>query len=153
MSDTAIVGIDLGTSSIRSLLTTTGDRMVGKGQPSSPTFHPGLLQDEQRPDDWWQAAASAVAKARRFASDTKVTGHMPGTVTPDAEGEPLGAAIIWSDQRTSSLAGPVSRQLDIDQAVMASPILHNPVVCANRLHLFREATSTMLPSIQGLDQP
>lgn len=106
-----LLAIDLGTSSIKTLLLDQHGQIVGRGRASYPTLHPRPAHNEQLLDDWLQATISAATSARRFAPHldiqcVAVSGQMHGTVLFDRAAHPIGQAIIWSDQRA---AGDIDR--------------------------------------------
>lgn len=101
-----LLAIDLGTSSVKTLVLDQHGHIVGRGRASYPTLHPRPSHDEQLLDDWLQATISATTSARRFAPNldiqgVAVTGQMHGTVLFDQRALPIGPAIIWSDRRAS----------------------------------------------------
>lgn len=107
MAGDAILAIDLGTSSVKTLVLDQHGRVAGRGQASYPTLHPRPLHDEQHLDDWIEATVSAAASARRFAPHLTiraiaVTGQMHGTVLFDRAGQPSGPVVIWSDRRAAA---------------------------------------------------
>lgn len=103
----AVLAIDLGTSSVKTLVLDQLGQILGRGRASYPTLHPHPSYDEQLLDDWLQATISAATSARRFAPNRiiegiAVTGQMHGTVLFDRTGQPIGPAVIWSDQRSAA---------------------------------------------------
>lgn len=103
-AEAGVLAIDLGTSSVKTLVLDQRGEVNGRGRASYPTLHPRPDQDEQHLDDWLQAAIAATASARRFAPHLDIraiaiTGQMHGTVLFDREAEPVAPAIIWSDRR------------------------------------------------------
>lgn len=120
----AVLAIDLGTSSVKTLILGRNLQVFGRGQATYPTLHPREDRDEQHVEDWLTAIASASGNARRFALNATIvaialTGQMHGTVAFDGHGEPLGDAVIWSDRRTAALSAAVREQLgpDLPQAI------------------------------------
>lgn len=118
--DQGVLAIDLGTSSVKTLVLDQHGQVIGRGQASYPTLHPHPSHDEQYLDDWLQAAISAAGSAQRFAPHldvraVAVTGQMHGTVLFDRAGQSIGPAIIWSDRRASgdidALAAAFGRDL------------------------------------------
>lgn len=106
-----LLAIDLGTSSVKTLVLDQHGHIAGRGRGSYPTLHPRPSHDEQRLDDWLQATISAATSARRFAPNLEiqgvtVTGQMHGTVLFDKAAQLIGQAIIWSDRRA---AGDIDR--------------------------------------------
>jgi xylulokinase len=124
----AVLAIDLGTSSVKTLVVSADGRIVGRGQASYPTLHPRDGYDEQMVDDWLQAVVSAVASARRFTPNTEIraigiTGQMHGTVLLDRDGLPIHPAIIWSDRRAAGMVGVIHHRLGDDlPAIIGGPI-------------------------------
>jgi len=102
-----LLGLDLGTSSIKALLITEAGQIAGSGSAEYPIHHPGPDQAEQDPDDWWRAIAIAVGQSLSVAGGEDVSiaaiglsGQMHGTVLLDHEGQLLTPAIIWPDRRS-----------------------------------------------------
>lgn len=107
MGQDAVLGIDLGTSSVRALLLDgTGGVVASAAQTYSiQAPHPGWA--EQDPEDWWQATCAAIAECQRSAPQAAIrsvsfSGQMHGTVLVDQDGNPLRPAIIWCDQRSAA---------------------------------------------------
>ncbi|HYN88723.1 MAG TPA: FGGY family carbohydrate kinase, partial [Ardenticatenaceae bacterium] len=101
----SLLGIDLGTSSVKVLLVGRDGRVLGRGSAEYPIDHPHPNWAEQDPDAWWQATISAVRQALAQAPSAAVSaiglsGQMHGTVLLGQDGRPLGPAIIWPDQRS-----------------------------------------------------
>jgi xylulokinase len=105
-----LLGIDLGTSSVKALLIDVGGRVVGMGAAEYPIHHPQPDHAEQSPDEWWAATIAAVHQAvgaedaARIAA-IGISGQMHGTVLLSAldgspELQPLHPAVIWPDQRS-----------------------------------------------------
>lgn len=115
-AEDAILALDLGTSSVKTLILSSRGMILGRGQASYSTSHPGPGFDEQHVDDWFQAIIGATASARRFAplatiQAIAITGQMHGTVALDRHGKPLHPAIIWSDRRASDLLPVIQARL------------------------------------------
>lgn len=101
-----LLGIDLGTSSVKVLLVTGAGQVLGRGSAEYPIHHPHPDQAEQNPEDWWQATTVAVRQALA-GTDTSISiaaiglsGQMHGTVLLGDRGQLLAPAIIWPDQRS-----------------------------------------------------
>ncbi|HUX77084.1 MAG TPA: xylulokinase [Anaerolineae bacterium] len=102
-----LLGIDLGTSSVKVLLATTTGRILGQGSAEYPIHRPRPGWAEQDPDDWWRATITAVRQALAGAGDPPVpvaaiglSGQMHGTVLLDEAGGLLSPAVIWPDRRS-----------------------------------------------------
>ncbi|MEM9494002.1 MAG: FGGY family carbohydrate kinase, partial [Myxococcota bacterium] len=106
----AIVGIDVGTQSLKVVITDDelGVRARASRSYSVRTPQPGWA--EQDPHDWERALGPAVAEALargRVAPDEVqaigVSGQLDGCLGVTAEGEPVTPCIIWFDRRASEL--------------------------------------------------
>lgn len=79
------------------------------------TRHPRAGWSEQDPNDWWASmtAACATLRAEAPASFTSVdvigcTGARQTMALADADGQPLGPAILWSDRRAAAEASALA---------------------------------------------
>lgn len=101
-----LLGIDLGTSSVKVLLVDETGRTVGRGSAEYPISYPQPNQAEQNPEEWWQATVLAVRQALAGADSAVpvaaigVSGQMHGTVLLSKGGRLLAPAVIWPDQRS-----------------------------------------------------
>ena len=100
------LGIDVGTSEVKTLLLDASHRQIGTaGAPlaiSRP--HPG--HSEQQPADWWVATQFALAtlqqafpQAYAAVQTIGLSGQMHGAVLLDAQDQVLRPAILWNDTR------------------------------------------------------
>ena len=120
-AEAAVLGIDLGTSGVKVLVSTPGGDVLGRASVGYPVSVPAPGRAEADPCDWWAATRRAVhaalAEARLvgagpvgaglgWAGQRRVTvtalavaGQMHGVVLVDERGAPLRPAILWLDQR------------------------------------------------------
>src|SRR5919106_4306391 len=103
-----IVGVDIGTQSLKAVVTDDELKLVGEAssayRPSCP--RPGWA--EQAPRLWEEALAPTIARALEAAGQTArsvhalgVCGQLDGCVAVDRAGQPLGSCIIWMDRRAA----------------------------------------------------
>ena len=106
-----IVGIDIGTQSLKAVVLTPEMKILGEyAVPYQPNFpQPGWA--EQDPHLWENALAPAIAgaleKAKAKASDVKAlafAGQLDGCIAIDRDGRPLHPCLIWMDRR-ADIAG------------------------------------------------
>ena len=103
---TALLGIDFGTSSVKTALIDADTlNVLGSASEEYPVFHPQTGYAEQNPEDWWQATVKTVreviSKQRNIEiSGIGLSGHMHGTVCLGKDGNWVRPAIIWADTRT-----------------------------------------------------
>jgi xylulokinase len=103
---TTLLGIDLGTSSVKAILidAATG-YLLATAREEYPIHTPQPGYAEQDPFDYWRATVNAVravlAAAPSQVAAIGIDGQMHGTVLLDAAGKPVRSAIIWADARTT----------------------------------------------------
>ena len=102
-----LMGIDLGTSSVKALIVDEGGKTMGMGQSGYEVLTPRMGYAEQEPEVWWectkQAVAGALGSSRVAAEDISgigFSGQMHGLVALDREKHTIGRAIIHLDQRS-----------------------------------------------------
>lgn len=104
------LGIDLGTSGVKSVIIDDGQTLVGEAS-SRPLevmrARPGW--SEQQPDLWWDAVCESldVLAASHPAAMAEVagiglSGQMYGATVLDAADRPLRPAILWNDTRSAA---------------------------------------------------
>ncbi len=104
---TALLGVDIGTTGVKSMLTDAGGRVLATASATYPLLTPRPGWTEQDPQSWWGATVSGIrAVLERSALDGRavaavgLTGQMHGLVPLDGRGHALRPAILWNDQRT-----------------------------------------------------
>ncbi len=106
-----LLGIDLGTSSLRAAVVDDAGHILGMGQCEYPiaVMQPGWA--EQEPETWCQAAATATRQALARSGLSKgdiaaigLSGQMHGTVLAGETGRAMGPAVLWADARSAAQA-------------------------------------------------
>lgn len=104
----AIVGIDVGTQSLKAVVMGDDLALLGEAASSYGVDHPRPGWAQQDPRSWEEALPSAIAVALARAqvapsavSAIGVVGQLDGCVAVDAGGRPLGPCIIWMDRRAA----------------------------------------------------
>ncbi len=100
------IGVDLGTSAVKLLLTEDDGRILNRVTKEYPLLFPQPGWSEQRPEDWWEAVLSGLKEllCGFDASEVRglgVGGQMHGLVALDAEDRVIRPAILWNDGRTA----------------------------------------------------
>lgn len=107
-----VVGIDLGTSSTKTIVLDDEGRVVASASASYPLRKPGPGRVEQDADDWWRAVCETVRRVVqalaachpprpvRDIRGVSLSGQMNGAVFVDASGAPLRPPPIWLDHRS-----------------------------------------------------
>jgi xylulokinase len=106
----AVLGIDLGTSQVKTLVMTPDGEILGRGRAGYRVVSPGEGLAETDPAEWWRATTAAVREALAGASaDIEVAavgvdGQMHGVVLADADGAAVRPGILWLDRRAEAEA-------------------------------------------------
>jgi xylulokinase len=104
-----VLGIDLGTSSLKCVVMDAAGDIRASAERSYPTHSPHPGWAEQTPDDWIDALQSAISELRKFhpslidaiaAIGLCSAAHIP--VLLDEADRVIRPAILWSDQRSDA---------------------------------------------------
>lgn len=111
-----VLGIDLGTSSLKAVLLRE-DGTIGRTVTRTyPIEVPRPGWAEQDPEAWWGATCATIRELTQEAppvSSICVGGQMHGTVLLDRQGALVRPAIIWPDQRAGKEAGEAEAALGV----------------------------------------
>lgn len=95
------LGIDLGTTGLKSLLVREDGSICGIGYREYPISIPETGYAQQAPEDWWRALKESLAEALAVSGISPneikgigLSGQMHGMVLTDADGALLYPAII-----------------------------------------------------------
>ena len=99
------IGIDLGTSSVKTLLTDEKGKILNSVSKSYPLSFPYDGWSEQNPDDWWEAVKYCIDKLTLNIDKNEIKGigcggQMHGLVILDKDDRVIRPAILWNDGRT-----------------------------------------------------
>jgi xylulokinase len=105
------LGIDLGTSSVKTVVLGRGHQVLAGGAAPLVVDQPQPLWREQDPRAWWRACDDAVREALTglvAAGHSPgelecigLTGQMHGATLLDGQGQVLRPAILWNDGRSA----------------------------------------------------
>ncbi|MBH0237076.1 xylulokinase [Methylobrevis albus] len=103
------IGIDIGTSSVKSLLIDDAQRIIGSASEALAVSRPQPGWSEQDPEAWIAATfatldALAAAHPAAMAAVTGIglSGQMHGATVLGADDRPLRPAILWNDGRSAA---------------------------------------------------
>ena len=104
-----VIGIDLGTQGVRCLAVNSAGTVLSTVEqhikPSTPDLPDGWL--EQDANDWWHATSECLRSLMmKLPLESRVVGlcvdSTSGTILPiDSNGEPLHAALMYNDSRST----------------------------------------------------
>ena len=111
ISTATYLGIDLGTTALKCIITDHKQRVVGFAEVPLTIARPQPGWSEQNPLEWWLALgkASKSLHSRNRKDWSRIaaiglSGQMHGAVVLDAAGEVLRPAILWNDGRAGAEA-------------------------------------------------
>ncbi len=155
-----LLGIDIGTSSTKTILFDTKGNIVASSVEGYPLHQPHIGWAEQDPEDWWHATVNTIqevlAKSGVNSHQIKgigLTGQMHGMVLLDKGHNVLRPAIIWCDQRTQRECEEITERVGKEQLieVTANPALTGFTaskvmwVKNNQPHIFDRIDTILLP--------
>ena len=107
MGTDSLLGVDLGTSSVKVVVTNSSGAITGQasaGYTVDARHQPGRAESD--PADWWRAVVAAVNAAVGKAGVRPVavglSGQMHGVVLADAGGAAVRPALLWADGRATA---------------------------------------------------
>ena len=97
---TVIAGLDFGTSSVKLVVATAGGEVLARAHIAYPTSTGLAGEAEQHPEQWWDAAAAAIADTGLGAriDAIGVTGQMQDLIAVAGD-RALRPALLYSDTR------------------------------------------------------
>lgn len=127
MAADALLGVDLGTSGVKALVTGVDLAPLGEADAAYPVDSPGPGRAEADPALWWDATVRAVRAALRRAGAPRVVavgvdGQMHGLVLTGADGAPVRPALLWADQRAAAELGRWRALPEAERARLANPL-------------------------------
>ncbi len=104
-----ILGVDLGTSSVKTILIDSEGKIIGSASSEYPTDYPQPGWAEQNPENWYSDFKNTFGRMMKEAgisperiSAVGVAGQMVSLTCLDREGSVLRNTISWNDQRATS---------------------------------------------------
>ncbi len=142
MSTSALVGIDIGTSSAKGIAIDPGSGAVLATAESSfavSSPQPGWM--EQHPDQWVTATDEVLDHLRSEVTELLgigFSGQMHGLVCLDAAGSVIRPAILWNDQRSAPQCEALESGSGLDRLVRLTGNRALPGFTAPKLLWMRE---------------
>ena len=130
MTVACTLGLDLGTSSAKAVVTDTGGRVLAQASAGYAVTSAMAGYAESEPAHWWTAVAACAREAVRTAAGADggrpvaigLSGQMHGLVLASAGGGALRPALLWADSRAT---GTLRRYRRLGPAALAR--LANPL--------------------------
>jgi xylulokinase len=155
-----LLGIDVGTSSMKTLLIDEEGNVVGSATELYPFETPKPLWSEQDPSHWWKATCQSIKRVlednwvdAKDVAALGLTGQMHGLVLLDKDNQVTRPCILWNDQRTAKQCADITAKVGADRVL---ELTGNPVlpgftapkiawVQENEPEIFAKAERFLLP--------
>ena len=116
-----LVGLDIGTSSVKSAVFTTRGQLLACAAAPVNLYMPQPGWAEQEPDEWWQAACRILKQITEKIDTDRISciglsGQCPGHVLVGGDHRVVGRAIIWQDQRAVEEASWLRKNIPAEKA-------------------------------------
>ena len=164
MPDRCLLGVDVGSSSVKAVLVNPQRRVVASAARSVALYsdHPGWAEADPR--EWWRALGELVPRllsdagvAARDVAGVATSGMVPAVVVSDASGRPLRRAMLQNDARATREIDEVRDRLaDVDLLARTGSVLSQQSVAPSVAWLARHeptvwaATATLQGSYDWL---
>jgi len=130
MNAVCTLGLDLGTSSAKAVVTDTGGRVLAQASAGYAVISAKAGYAESDPGDWWSAVRACACEAVQAAvraggarpSAIGLSGQMHGLVLTSADGEALRPALLWADSRATGALAAYRRLEPAALARLANPL-------------------------------
>ena len=114
------IGIDIGTSGTKVMLTDVLGKKLASHTEEYPLYQPKNGWAEQDPADWWRAVREGIRAVTAEIDANEIggiglSGQMHGLVMLDKNGNVLRRSIIWCDQRTAEECAEITRLVGADR--------------------------------------
>src|SRR5687768_16472484 len=108
-----LLGIDVGTTSAKSVLYEPDGSLVAEAVEPCRVERPRDGWLEQDPAEIWRAASAAVRRTGRTreVDAVGVCGHSPTLILLDRAGRPTRPAILWQDRRAAAEAAELAERV------------------------------------------
>lgn len=116
MARRLILGIDVGTTSVKAAVIDGAGGIVARFSQDYPTSRLDFVRVEQNPDDWMRRIWDAMAAFSNYEiSAIGLTSQVNTHVFVDRDGGALMPAIVWQDGRASAEAAALDAQISAEQ--------------------------------------
>jgi xylulokinase len=130
MNAVCALGLDLGTSSAKAVVTDTGGRVLAQASAGYAVSSAMAGYAESDPADWWSAVTACAREAVQAAvhaggvrpAAIGLSGQMHGLVLASAGGDALRPALLWADSRATGALRAYRRLGPAALARLANPL-------------------------------
>ena len=149
-----LLGIDVGTTGCKLLLTDETGRVRASAGREYPLSTPRPGWSEQNPEDWWAGVEAAMGELDLTGLDAiGLAGQMHGSVFLDENGNVVRPALLWNDARTGAECAEIEaavgsarlREITGNPALVGFTLPKVLWLRRNEPELFARVRTVMLP--------
>ncbi|MEM2112025.1 MAG: xylulokinase [Candidatus Bathyarchaeia archaeon] len=140
-----LIGVDLGTSACKTVIFTLEGEKVSEALKEYPVYHPEPRWAEQKPFEWWNAAADTIKDSLKKAgikgediSGLAVDSQREAVVPIGKNGEELYNSIIWLDNRTGPQTEKIRRLISQEKVLSITGVGIDPIYSASKILWLKE---------------
>jgi len=140
-----LIGVDLGTSACKTVIFTLKGRKVSEALKEYPVYHPQPRWAEQKPLEWWNAAAGTIRESLKKANirteeivGLSVDSQREAVVPIGKDGKELYNSIIWLDNRTGPQAEEIKGLISEEEVLSISGVTIDPIFSASKILWLKE---------------
>jgi xylulokinase len=116
VSEKLVVGIDVGTSGLKTIAVSESGAVVARAERTYPLSTPRPGWSEQDPEHWVRAARDALAELPE-PEGIGFSGQMHGLVSLDAGENVIRPAILWNDGRTTAECREIEATIGLERLI------------------------------------
>ncbi len=143
MSASHLIGIYIGTTSVKAVMIDLSGRRVAEFASAYPTHRPGPGWVEQDPEDWLRLVRAALARfsAHGDAAALCLTSQVNTHVFADRNLDVLHPAIVWQDGRAAEAGAALDRGVGFEEKIawLGAPIPVDASHALSRMAWMRDA--------------
>jgi len=140
-----LIGVDLGTSACKTVIFSLEGKKISEAQKEYPVYHPKPTWAEQKPQEWWEAAAETIKESIRRARirseeivGLSVDSQREAVVPIGKNGEELYNSIIWLDGRTRSQTEEIKSSISEEKVLSITGVGITPIFSASKILWLKE---------------
>jgi xylulokinase len=140
-----LMGIDVGTTGVKTLLISETGALKAECTESYPLSSPKPSWFEQNPDDWWEATVASIRHMMDRAgidpseiAGIGLSGMYHGLVIVDKNHRVLRPSILWNDQRTAAQSDLIAQKVGVDNLLRICATSGAPYFTACKLQWVRD---------------
>ncbi len=140
-----ILVIDVGTSSLKAMLYTSGGEMLFRASQQYESIFGHNNDVEQDPQTWRTSLIYTLERSAEFARENGksvdalvVTSQRASIIPVDRDGTPLYNAIMWQDKRSLSQCDKLLKQLSLPEMYHRTGLRVNPYFSVPKMMYLRE---------------